>query len=131
MNSWIVTVYPSSPREPICSTCHSFLFLFRLPQTCLFSVIRRMFLEKKDAYPTSAPGPCSQILVEFELLIYFCFTVRIFWFFMFFIVSAFPVLSTSSLNYILLSTARILVPLIILGMTSVKYQDNHDSLFWL
>ena len=26
MNSYIVTVYPSSPREPICSTCRSFPF---------------------------------------------------------------------------------------------------------
>ena len=29
-----------------------------------------------DAYPTSAPGPCSQFLVESELLIFYCCFVR-------------------------------------------------------
>lgn len=30
-----------------------------------------------DAYPTRAPGPCSQSLVESELFIYFCYFVCI------------------------------------------------------
>ena len=29
----------------------------------------------KDADPTDAPGPCSQVLVEFRLVIHFCFFV--------------------------------------------------------
>ena len=37
INSWIVTVYPSAPWEPTCSTYHNFPFLFRLPRTCLFN----------------------------------------------------------------------------------------------
>ena len=35
MNSWIVTVYLSSPRKLICSKYHNFPFLFCMPWTCL------------------------------------------------------------------------------------------------
>ena len=31
----------------------------------------------EDAYPTDTPGPRSQVLVESELLIYFCYIVCI------------------------------------------------------
>ena len=47
MNSWTITVYPSAPREPICSTCHSFPFLFRQPQSCLLMRNSWVFLEKQ------------------------------------------------------------------------------------
>ena len=47
MNSWIVTMYPSAPWKLICSTCHSFPFLFRLPRTWLLWATRRVFLEKQ------------------------------------------------------------------------------------
>lgn len=57
MNSLIVTVYPSAPWIPICSPCHIFLFLFRYTRL--------------DGYP------CSQFLVEFDLLICFYFSVHV------------------------------------------------------
>lgn len=46
---------------------------------CIKSVLYNMnqmiltFVFHKDAYPTSAPGPCSHFSVEFRLLIYLCF----------------------------------------------------------
>ena len=52
--------------------------------------------EKEDAYPTGAPGPCCQVLVESELLIYFLLLCII----------------MLLLGYIFRIPARILVPLI-------------------
>ena len=67
--------------EPICSTCNSFPFLFRLPRTWHFisnsAVVSR---KAKDGYPSDAPGPCSHIFffAEFELLFAFVSLYMIF-----------------------------------------------------
>ena len=45
---WFITMFPSAPWKLICSMCHSFLFLFRLPWTSVFM-----------SNSTGAPGPCS------------------------------------------------------------------------
>ena len=43
---------------------------------------RRVFLGKaEEVYPTGEPGPCSQVLVESALLIYFCYFVCFIWLF--------------------------------------------------
>ena len=65
----------------------------------------------EEAYPTSAPGPCSQFLVESELLIYFGFFVHFILIILcsLLCLSAFHVWSLS-LDYILLISASILVP---------------------
>ena len=68
-----------------------------------------------ESYPTGASGPCSQFLVKSESLIYFCYFVCIIlvtlcsllW------LSVFSVWSFS-MDYILLISAIILVPLITL-----------------
>ena len=62
-----------------------------------------------DAYPTGAPGPCSQFLMESELLIYFCFFVRISCHLL--CVSVFS-FGPSSLDCVLFIFAIILVPLV-------------------
>ena len=52
---------------------HNFPFLFRLPRTRLFmNNSDRVHKKAEDAYPSSAPMPYSQLLVESGLLIYFC-----------------------------------------------------------
>ena len=60
MDWWTVTVYQSAQWKLICSTCHSYPFLFRLPCACLFmsnsADVSRFKAE--DAYPTGAPGSC-------------------------------------------------------------------------
>ena len=90
MNSWIVTVYPFASWKLICSTYHSFPFFFRLPWTWIFmSNPVGVSRKAEDAYPIDALGPCSKILVEFELFIYFCnfeCTLYHFGHFMFFVV---------------------------------------------
>ena len=67
----------------ICSTCHSFNFLFHLPWTWRFMTKSASASRNaEDAYHTGAPGQCSQILVESELLlINFYFSACSFWFF--------------------------------------------------
>ena len=73
MNWWIVTVYPSALWKLICSTCHGFHVLFRLPRTSFFMSNSVGDSRKaQDAYSIVVPCPCSQFLVESELLIYFC-----------------------------------------------------------
>ena len=71
---------PSSPWKLICSTCPSFPFLFRQPWTWLY-ISNSVGVSRKaeDDYLTGAPGPCSQILVESELHIFFCYFVCIFY----------------------------------------------------
>ena len=56
---------------------------------------RKMFA--CGAYPTSVPGPCCQLFVESDLLIYFCFFVRIICYFMLFIVCIWCLFSMSSI----------------------------------
>ena len=79
MNTWIVTAYPSAPWKRVCSTCHSFPFLCRLPWPWLFMWHSPdVSTTAEHACPTSAPGPCSIFFsVEFELLICFCYFVCI------------------------------------------------------
>ena len=45
-NVWIVKVYPSTSWEPICSTCHIFLFFFVYPGSDILWATRRVFLKK-------------------------------------------------------------------------------------
>ena len=47
MNSWIVTVYPSAPWEPVCSMCHSFLSSFVYSGLDSLWATRRVFQEKQ------------------------------------------------------------------------------------
>ena len=70
----------------------------------------------EDAYPTDAPGPCSQFLAESELLIYFCYFVCMILVTLcsLLCMSVFHVWSLS-LDYILLITAITLVPSISLS----------------
>ena len=74
INSLIVTVYPSTPLEPICSVCHSLLFSFIYPAPEIFEQLDGCFRKAVDTYPTDTPGPYSQFLLESRLL-YFCFFV--------------------------------------------------------
>ena len=99
-------MYPSAPWKLICSTYHRFPFLFALLH---FMNNWQVFLEK-DAYLTSAPGWCSQFLVESKFLIYFCYFVCIILVILcsFLCLSVFHVWSLS-LDYILLIYTRILV----------------------
>ena len=61
MKPWIVMVFPSAPWKLICSRCHIFPFLFRLPLTWLFmSNTAGVYRKAKEAYPTGIPGPWSQ-----------------------------------------------------------------------
>ena len=61
---------------------HCIPFLFHLPWIwILMSDLPGIFRKAEDAYPTGAPGPCSQFLVESKLLIYFCNFVYIILFF--------------------------------------------------
>ena len=71
------------------------------------------------AYPTGAPGPCSRLLMETELLICFCYFVCMILVALCFslCVSVFNVWSLS-LGYILLIAAIALVPLITLTVSS-------------
>ena len=72
INSWILTVHPSAPWKLICSTCHSFPFLCLLSWTWLFmSNSAGVSRKAEESYPTGASGPCSEFLMEFELLISF------------------------------------------------------------
>ena len=79
----------------------------------------------KNAYPTGAPGPCSRFLVESELFICFCYFVCIIlitlWTLLY--MSVFHVWSLF-LDYILLITSRILVPLITLELIDKNRQKN-------
>ena len=73
--------------------CQSFSFLFHLPWTWFFMWnLAGVSWKADDAYPTSAPGPCSQFLVklvESKLLIMYYFG-----YFMFFVVCiSFPCLA--------------------------------------
>ena len=72
MNLWIVTVYPSAPWKLICTTWHSFPFIFRLPALDVLRATRCVFLEMQRTHilPVS-PSPSSLFLVESELLFYF------------------------------------------------------------
>ena len=114
MNLWIVTVYTSAPWKVICSTCHDIPFLFPLPCTWLFmSNLAGVSRKAEDTYPTSTPGPFSEVLVEYDLLIYFCYFVCII------LVISYSLLCLSffhvwslTLFYILLISAGNLVPLI-------------------
>ena len=71
----------------------------------------------EDAYPNSAPGPCSQFLVESELLIYFCYFVHVIlvFFIMFFVVCVCFLCLVFVPGLIFFITARILVPFITLS----------------
>ena len=71
----------------------------------------------EDAYSTDTPGLCSQFLLESELFVYFCLFIYII------LVILYSLLCLSvfhvwylSLDYIDLISARILVPLITLGI---------------
>ena len=53
-----------------------FPFLYHLLRTWFFMCNSASFSRKaEDAYSTGAPGPCSQFLVESDLLIYFRYLV--------------------------------------------------------
>ena len=67
----------------------------------------------EDVGPTGAPGPCSQLLEESKLLIYFNYFVCIIILCFLLFLSVFHVWSLS-LDYILLISARILASLITL-----------------
>ena len=66
----------------------------------------------EEAYLTGAPGPCYHFLVESKLLTYFCYFVCIMSCSLLY-VSVFNIWFLS-LDYILLISSRILVPLITL-----------------
>ena len=75
--------------------------------------LAQLTAKAEDAYPTGAPGPCSQFLVESEYLICFCYFVCII------LVTLSSLLCMSlfhvwslSLYYTLLITAKTLVPLV-------------------
>ena len=91
---------------------HSFLLPY--PVLDFLWETRLVFLE--DAYPTDAPGPCSQFLVESELLICFCYFVCMILVALcsLLCLSVFHVWSLS-LDCILLISTRILVPLFTLS----------------
>ena len=92
-----------------------------------------MFLEKtEDAYPTSAPDPCSRFVVETELLIYFCFFVRIVLVILYSLlcVSVFPVWYLS-LDCILLISNGIFVPFITLCKGLIKNSSHLGELIHL
>ena len=60
INSWIVTVCQSATWTLICSTCHNFPLLFRLPRTWLLWATQRVFVEKRrtltqPVHPVHAP----------------------------------------------------------------------------
>ena len=98
-------------------TCHVFLSSFVYSGLDFFMRNSADFSRKGEkAYPNGAPGPCSRFLVESELLIHFCYFVCIILFTLcsFLRSSVFHVWSLS-LDYILLISARILVPLIALS----------------
>ena len=42
------------------------------PDMTFFNNLADVSRKAEDAYPTDAPGPCSEFLEEPELLIYFC-----------------------------------------------------------
>ena len=92
------------------------LFAFFLPRTSHFMSNSADDSRKaEDAYPTGLLGPFSQFLVESKLLIYFCCFVCII------LVALCSLLRLSvshvsplSIDYILLISARILVPLVTL-----------------
>ena len=117
MNSWIVTMCPSAPWKPICSTCHNFLSSFVYPGLVCLWATRRVFLEKQRTLtlpvqlvhaPSFMLGPsCSFTFVTFYAL----FQLR-------YVLCCVGLFSMSGLcpcmDYILLISARILVPLITL-----------------
>ena len=119
MNSWIVTLYPSAPlKKLVCLRCHSFYFLLCLPRTCLFvSNSTGASRKAEDAYSTRAPGLCFQPNFKWSLgCFYFCLVyVR------FFVVIVFFLAWSLSLDYILLISATILVPLITLLLLHPAY----------
>ena len=85
----------------------------------------------EDAYPTCAPGSCSQFFVEPELLM-FCYFVYYFGYFMFFIVcDCFPCLVfVPGLHFFI--SARILVPLISLNIvTGLSHRNVKKSFYCL
>ena len=89
MNSWIATMYSYATYKLICSTCHNFTFLFRLPWTLLFmSNSVGVFRTAEDTNPTGAPGPCSQFLVQSELVAHLLLLLCMYYFsyFMFYVV---------------------------------------------
>ena len=81
-NSWIVTVYPSTPLKLICSTCHGFLFLFRLPWIWLFMSNSAVFLEKQRTLTLPVHPAFSGVRVA-HLRLLIC--MHYFGYFMFFV----------------------------------------------
>ena len=125
MNSWIFVVFPSAPWKPICSTCHSFPILFRLPRTWLF-MSNSVGVSKSRR---RLPYRCMHLVhaPSFQVAHLLCFFVRI----IFIILcplqceSVFPVW-LYSLDYTILIFARILVPLITL---SICFKHNYVAFF--
>ena len=107
--------------------CHSFHFLFRLPRTLLFmSNSAGVPSKAEDDCPISTPGQCSKFLVESELLIYFYYFVCIILVYSCHLLclSVFQV-SALSLDYIVLISAKTLVPLItLLPYKRKKYSEK-------
>ena len=110
---WCIIVFFMLKRRVFhCSICHSFPFLFRLPRTWLFMRNSADVSRKaEDVYPTCTPGLCFQVLLVSELLIYVCYFVLFWLIYVLLCVSVFYVWFLY-LDYILLMSARILVPLI-------------------
>ena len=117
MNSWIVTVYPSTLWKLICSTCQFSFPLSATPDWTFLWATRWVFSRRaEDACPADAPGPCSQFLV---FLICICYLVCMI------LVTICSLLRVSvfrvwclSLDFDLLITAITLVPLIALKQST-------------
>lgn len=77
INSWIVTVCPSAPRERICSPCHSFPFLFWIPQTRHFISNHTIVSRKEERLPYrdswSMFSVVSGVKVAYYLTLYVLF----------------------------------------------------------
>ena len=111
-------MYPSALREPNCSTCHSFPFLFRLPRAWLFIGNSAGVSKKAERGRLSYQCIWSMlkvlggVRVAHLLLLLLLLCMYYFGYFMYFVVCVSVFHARSLLpDYILSISARILVPL--------------------